>query len=184
LDSDHLQVAHYFDVSDLDAAGRSKNFVSHIAGVQHAYWLEAEDFSFFIGARSMFRPGRYEQAFARIQDDNAVSKFDAKSPLPHHEEFVFVLMMVPGKLTQHFNDLDFLTVQAGDHLWPPMFTERAEFFGQTDLGCHAVLQDESFPECTGRKDAGPDDELQCVTWLRDEATTSRKAILTLVFYAC
>jgi hypothetical protein len=49
-----------------------------------------------------------------------VSEFDAKSPLASQEELVLVLMVVPGKLAQYLDDLDFLAIQPRDNLGPPM----------------------------------------------------------------
>jgi hypothetical protein len=67
-----------------------------------------------------------------------VSEFDTKNPLVNQEELVFIPMVVPGKLAQYLDDLDFLAIQPRDDLGPPMFAEQAEFFGQIDPGCHAA----------------------------------------------
>jgi hypothetical protein len=52
-----------------------------------------------------------------------VPEFDAKPPLANQEELVFVLMVVPGKLAQYLDDLDFLAIQPRDDLGPPMLAE-------------------------------------------------------------
>jgi hypothetical protein len=111
------------DASDFYPAGCGEYVVCDIAGVQHASRLETKNLGFFIGARPMLHPAWHYQAFARPQADNAVSEFDAKLSLPNHEELVFVLVMVPGELSLRLDDLDFLPVQIGNYLWPPMFVE-------------------------------------------------------------
>ena len=64
---------------------------------------------------------------------NSTRKF-----LEDEEEFVFVLMMVPGEFAQHFDEFDLLSVQPRDHFWPPVFAEQAEFFGKINRGGHTA----------------------------------------------
>jgi hypothetical protein len=84
----------------------------------------------------MFGAAGYDDAFAGIEGDDVVSEFDAEASLEDEEEFVFILMMVPGEFAQYFNEFDLLIVQPCDDFWPPVFAEQAEFFGKIDRGGH------------------------------------------------
>jgi hypothetical protein len=140
-------VARYSDSSDFYPAGCGKYVVCDIAGVQHASRLEAKNLGFFIGAGPMLHPAWHHQTFAGPQADNTVSKFDAKLSLPNHEELIFVLVMVPRKLSFRLDDLDLLPVQIGNYLGPPMFVEQAKFLDQIDFGRHAGCSFSKF-SCT------------------------------------
>ena len=107
-----------FEVSDFHAAWRGENLVGHIARIQHASRLEAKDFGFLVGTGPMFGSAGHHEAFARLQSHDVVSEFDAKTPLANQEELVFVPMVVPGKLAQYLDDLDFLAIQSRDDLGP------------------------------------------------------------------
>ena len=58
----------------------------------------------------MFGAAGYDDAFTGVEGDDVVSEFDAESSLPDEEEFVFVLVMVPGEFALHFDEFDFLIV--------------------------------------------------------------------------
>jgi hypothetical protein len=89
-----------------------------------------------VGAGSVFGAAGYDDAFTGLECDDVVSEFDAKASLEDEEEFVFVLVMVPGEFALHFDQFDLLIVQPRDDFWPPVFAEEAEFFGKIDWGGH------------------------------------------------
>jgi hypothetical protein len=67
-----------------------------------------------------------------------VSKLDAKISLPDKKQFIFLFVVMPGKFTSHFDDLDFLAIQGRDDFGPPMLGEQGEFLVQIDLGQHGL----------------------------------------------
>src|SRR4051812_36816616 len=81
----------------------------------------------------MFDPAQHDAAFSRPHLDNFIPVFDPETPLPHQKELVLQIVLVPGKLALDLDQLDFMTVQRSDHLWPPMFVKQAEFPVQVDL---------------------------------------------------
>ncbi len=86
----------------------------------------------------MLGSARHHETFARPQDDDPVAEFDAEFPFPDQEEFIFVGMLVPGEFALDLDELDFLTVQASDHLGTPVFAEERELFRQADFCAHVL----------------------------------------------
>jgi hypothetical protein len=52
-----------------------------------------------------------------------VSELDAKISLPDQEKFILVFMMMPRKLSHHFNNFDLLTILSRNDFGSPMFGE-------------------------------------------------------------
>ena len=52
-----------------------------------------------------------------------VSELDPKISLPNQEQFIFVFMKMPRKLSHHFNNFDLLTIQSRNDFGSPMFGE-------------------------------------------------------------
>src|ERR1700751_5784535 len=96
----------------------------------------------------MLDPTRAHDTLAGIDRDNAISEFDAEDALPHHEELVFALMLVPREFALDLDELDLLAIERGDCLWPPMLVKQREFFVEADLlhrRCPRTVRDCSTP---------------------------------------
>src|SRR6516164_2687085 len=75
----------------------------HIAGVDRAGRLEAQNLRLFVGAGAMLDPTRHYDAFAGFQRDDMVAKLDAEAAAPNHEELVLMFVMVPREFAPHFH---------------------------------------------------------------------------------
>ncbi len=115
--------AFYFEVLDSHVIWSGECFVVHIAGVDYARRFETDHFGFFIRTGAVLDSAGDHHAFSRSHGDNMVSEFDAKISLPNKEQFVFVIMAMPRKLTLHFDNFDFLTVQSRNDFGAPMVIE-------------------------------------------------------------
>jgi hypothetical protein len=56
-------------------------------------------------------------------DPRSAFESDAKISLPDQEKFILVFMMMPRKLSHHFNNFDLLTILSRNDFGSPMFGE-------------------------------------------------------------
>ena len=66
---------------------------------------------------------------AGLQNDTAVAKFNDHFAAPDEEQFVFVLVMMPGEDAGEFHELEFLAVELGDNFGAPVLMNQGELFG-------------------------------------------------------
>src|SRR5205085_2390327 len=110
--------------------------VLYIAGVTHPCRLEAENLRLFVGGGSMLHAARHDATIARPHFQHMIPEFHSELSLPNQEELFFIAVRVPGKLALNFDQLDFLSVQSGNDLWPPMVVKQGEFLLQANLFHH------------------------------------------------
>jgi hypothetical protein len=122
---------------DSYSVGRGKLLIDQIAGIEYALRFKAKDFSFFIRAGPVLDSAGNNKTLPGSQSNHVVSKLDAKIPLPDQEQFIFLIVVMPGKLALHFDDFDFLAIQSRDDFGPPMFAEQGKLLVQIDLGQHS-----------------------------------------------
>src|SRR5581483_5887204 len=91
---------------------------------------------FLVGTGPVFCSARYHHAVPRSHRDKMVPELDPELSLPHQEELVFIVMLVPGEFALNLDEFDLLTVQAGDDLRTPMIAEERELLGQADFLGH------------------------------------------------
>ena len=63
---------------------------------------------------------RHDDQFPRCEGDYVIPELDSKGSAPDEEEFIFGLVLVPGKDALDFDQLQLLTVQPGDRLGTPV----------------------------------------------------------------
>ena len=68
----------------------------------------------------MLDTARHDTKFARLQDNAPVAEFDNHLAAPNQKQLVLVLVLVPRKDAGELDELQFLAVQLGNDLGPPM----------------------------------------------------------------
>ena len=92
----------------------------------------------------MFDPTRDDDELAGIEfDPRLVFDLDGEVSGDDEEEFVFVIVMVPHEVAEHFDELDVLSVEFADDLGGEVVGEAGEGVGnielpQFGLPCHAA----------------------------------------------
>src|SRR5262249_51611691 len=112
---------------------RSVGRINHVAGVDRARWLKAQNQCLLVGAGPMLDAMRHDHALSRPQGHDPISEFNPKPAAPNHEKFVFMFVMVPWKFALCFHVLALLHVQPRDGLRSPLFAQQCEFFLQSDF---------------------------------------------------
>ena len=126
--------------SDLHVVRSGEGFVFDVAGVSDGGGLKEYDFGFLVGGGAVFDTARNDKSLAGAEFDRVFPEFDSKAAFPHQEEFVFVVMMMPGELALHFDQLDLLAIQRSDHLWAPVFGKQGEFLRNVQ-GFHGRMEE-------------------------------------------
>jgi hypothetical protein len=83
--------------------------ILHIAGIESAGRLKAQDLCLLVGAGAMLNAARHDDTFSRTQGHDMITKLDAEPAAPDHEELVLVLVMVPREFALNLHKFD---------LWP------------------------------------------------------------------
>jgi hypothetical protein len=112
----------------LCVCGRGVGLVPNIPGVQGVDRFEANDPRFLVRARPMLHASRHDDTLSGLQLDGMIPELHPELAFPDHKELVFVVVMVPGELAAHLDDLDVLPVEGGDDLRAPVLVEEGEFF--------------------------------------------------------
>jgi hypothetical protein len=76
----------------------------------------------------MLDASRHDDALSGLQLDGIIPELHPELALPDHKELVFVVVMMPGELAAHLDDLDVLPVEGGDDLGALVLVEEGEFF--------------------------------------------------------
>lgn len=100
--------------------------ILHIARVQCPSRLEQKHVNLLFCDWSVFDPPGHNQELAFLQPDLAVAVLHPESTADHQEEFILVVMPVPGKFAREFYQMDVLPVQLTHDLAAPVVVEEGE----------------------------------------------------------
>lgn len=89
----------------------------------------------------MFHSSRHDDALSGLQLDGMIPEPHPELAFPDHEELVFVVVMMPGELAAHLDDLDVLPVEEAMIFGRQCSSKRANF----------SLRDMRFICSTGRR---------------------------------
>ena len=72
------------------------SFATDIPGIEHAAWLDQEQFDLVLGVRFVLHPLRNDEHFSGPDMYRAVAKIDPQIPFDHDERLVSVFVIMPG----------------------------------------------------------------------------------------
>jgi len=110
-----------------------------VTGVGRSSALDQEDMCLLICYRTVFDAARNHVEFPRFERNDAVSRFDADTPLEHHEEVVRVFMGMPSEGALDLHDHDVVPIELAHGPGGPMLVEHLQLGLKID-GFQSVLQ--------------------------------------------
>lgn len=101
--------------------------ITHIARVQSGFWFEKHHLRVPQGFGLVFHASGNNYKLAFFHWHITVLKMHYQFSFDHKEKLVFMIMVVPNKLSREFDQLHQLPVQLGHNLRTPRFLKEAEF---------------------------------------------------------
>ncbi len=106
----------------------------HVAGVERRLALDEKDMALLLGDRIVAHPFRHDEHLPFTEFDRSALHLDAQPALENQEQFVLVLVAVPGEGAVDPRNLDVRVIDFADDPGRPEFRQRGgDLFGRHDL---------------------------------------------------
>jgi len=114
-------------------------FVSQVARVQSCLGLNQYYVCFSSGHGLVLDAFWHHEELSLLQIDVSVTELDGQFPFRYEKQLIFVLMMMPSKLSLQLGELDVVVIELPCDLRRPVVSEQSKLFREVDFFWFGII---------------------------------------------